>query len=110
MSAATAPVRRLLVHHLEIFPVAGDDCQDGLLKNLLDTRHLLAAALHVLRAHLASHREALLCRHGRQALGFEHFDARLFVAQVGFEAHEDEGRVGAEVEDFGVPLFWEEDN
>lgn len=88
----------------EVFPVVGDDGQDGLLEDLLDARHLLATALHVGGAHLARHREALFCCDGCEALGLEHVDAGLLVAQVGLEADEDEGRVRTEVQDFGVPL------
>jgi hypothetical protein len=46
----------------------------------------------------------LLCCHRSEALGLQHVDACLFVAQVGLEADEDEGCVGAKVEDLGVPL------
>ncbi len=37
-------------------------------------------------------------------MGFEEVNADAFGAEVGFEADEDEGGRGAEVEDFGVPL------
>lgn len=37
-------------------------------------------------------------------MGLEEVDAGAFGAEVGFETDEDEGGVGAEVEDFGVPL------
>lgn len=37
-------------------------------------------------------------------MGLEEVDACALGAEVGFESDEDEGGVGAEVEDFGVPL------
>ena len=66
--------------------------------------HLLARALNIRCPHLPSNVLALLLRDRRQALGFEEIDAGAFGAEVGFQANEDEGRGGAEVEDFGVPL------
>lgn len=98
---SATPVGGLL---LESFPVVGHDGEDGALKDLLDTRHLFAAALHVLGVHLLGNGEALLRRDGGEPLCLEHVDARLLVAQVGFEADEDERCVGAKVKDFGVPL------
>lgn len=98
---STAVCQRL---GLERLAVVGHHRQDGALKDLLDALHLLAAALHVLRTHLLGHGQPLLRGDGREALCLEHVDARLPVAQVRLEADEDEGRVGAEVQDFGVPL------
>lgn len=71
---------------LERLAVVGDDGQQRALKDVLDARHLLAAALHVLRAHLLGDGEALLRRDGCEALRLEHVDAGALVAQVGFEA------------------------
>lgn len=104
-TAATA-VRRCVAAALcfQIPPVVGDDCDDGLLKDLVDTLHLLAAALHVLGVHLRSDGHALLAGDGGEALGLEHVDAGFLKAQVGLEADENQGGVGAEVKDFGVPL------
>lgn len=90
--------------HLEISPVVGDNGEDGLLENLVHAPHLLAAAFHVLGAHLLGHGEALLRRDGSEALGLQHVDACLLEPQVRLEANEDEGRVGTEVKDLGVPL------
>lgn len=98
---SATPVGGLL---LESFPVVGHDGEDGPLKDLFDTRHLFAATLHVLGVHLLGNGEALLCCDGGETLRLEHVDARLLVAQVGFEADEDERCVGAKVKDFGVPL------
>ncbi len=89
---------------LEVAAVVGHDDVDGLVEDLVDAAHLLATALHVLGAHLLSDGHGLLRRHGRQALRLQHLDARLLAPQVRLHAHEDEGRVRAEVEDFGVPL------
>lgn len=90
---------------LKISAVVGDNGQQRLLKDLVDALHLLAAALHVLGAHLLGNGEALLGSHGRQTLRLEHVDARLLEAQIGLEADEDQRRVGAEMQDLGVPLF-----
>ena len=89
---------------LEIPTIVGHDGEDGLFEDLVDAAHLLATALHVLGAHLLGHGETLLRRHGGEALGLEHVDAGLLVTEVGLEADEDKGSVGAEVKDFGVPL------
>lgn len=91
-----------------VFPIIGDDRQDGLFKDLVYTSHLLAAALYVLGAHLAGNGAALLLGHGREALCLEHVDARFLEAEIGLEAHENQRSVGAEVEDFGIPLGGEE--
>lgn len=82
---------------LEIPAVVGDNGHYGLFENLVDAAHLFAAALHVLGAHLLAYGETLLRRHGGQALGLEHVDARLLVSQVRLETDEDKRRVGAEV-------------
>ena len=79
--ARTRPAGRSGLH-LKGFPVVSHDGQDRLLEDFLDACHLLAAALHVARAHLLGDRQALLRRDGRQALCLEHLDARLLVAQV----------------------------
>lgn len=85
---------RLSLKHLA---VVGHHRQDGTLKDLFDTLHLLATALHVLRAHLLGYGEPLLCGHGREPLRLEHVDARLLVAQVRLEADQNQWGVGAEV-------------
>lgn len=89
---------------LEHLTIVGDYRQDGAFKDLLDALHLLAAALHVLRAHLLGNGEALLRSHGRETLRLEHVDTRLLVAQVRLEADEDQWGVRAEMQNFGVPL------
>jgi hypothetical protein len=78
---------------------------DGLLEDLIYASHLLATAFHVERAHLFGDLLALLLRDGSEALGLEEVDAGSLCAEVRFEAYEDERRVGAEVEDFRVPLL-----
>jgi hypothetical protein len=47
---------------------------------------------------------ALCLRHGSQALGAEQVNAGLVMAEITFEADEDNGRGGEKVKDFGVPL------
>ncbi len=89
---------------LDVSAVVGDNSEDGMLKDLVDAKHLFAAALHVLRVHLLGDGAPLVRSDGRQTLRLEHVDARPLVAQVRLEADEDERRVGAEVEDFGIPL------
>lgn len=89
---------------LDVPAVVGDNGEDGALKDLVDAEHLLAAALHVLGVHLLRDGQPLLRRDGREPLRLEHVDACPLVAEVGLETDEDEGRVGAEVKDFGVPL------
>lgn len=89
---------------LDVSAVVGDNGEDGALKDLVDAEHLLAAALHVLGVHLLGDGAPLLRGDGRQALRLEHVDARSLVTQVRFEADEDERRVWAKVENFGVPL------
>ena len=76
-------------------------------ENLVHAAHLLAATLDVYRTHLPGDALPLLLRHGREALGFEEFYARAFVAEVGFQADKYQRGGGAEVEDFGIPLFRE---
>jgi len=102
-NAASAVGRSCL--HLEVFPVAGDHSKDCLLKDLLDALHLFAAALHILSAHLLRDRKTLFRCHRREPLSLEHVDACLLVPQVGFQAHQNQGRVWAEVQNFWVPLF-----
>lgn len=99
-SRRTAALRSLR----RVPPVAGDDDLDSLLEDFVDAAHLLAAALHVAGAHLLGDGSALLLRDGGEALGLEEVDAGALGAQVGLETDEDEGGVGAEMEDFGVPL------
>ena len=66
--------------------------------------HLLARALHIDGAHLPRDIPPLFLGDRCQALGLEEIDTGAFVAEVGFQADEDEGGGRAEVEDFGVPL------
>lgn len=96
-----AAVGDLLLEH---FLVVGYHSENGLLENLLDALHFLATALHVLGAHSLRHGQALFGGDWCETLGFEHVDACFLVAQIRLEADEDEGCVGAEMEDFGVPL------
>lgn len=89
---------------LDVSAVIGDYCENGALKNLVDTEHLLAAALHVLRIHFLRNGQALLRRYGREALRLKHVDACSLVAEVGLETNEDQGRIWAKVKHFGIPL------
>lgn len=89
---------------LYVFTVVSDDGKDSPLKDLVDAAHLLAAAFHVLGAHLLGYSHALLRRHGCKTLCPKHVDACLLVSQVGLKSNEYEGGVGAEMEDFRVPL------
>ena len=82
----------------------GDDGVDGGFENLMDAGHLLTTALHVESTHLLGDRLALVCRDWSQSLGLEEVNAGALVAQVRFEAEEDDGRGWAEMEHFGVPL------
>jgi hypothetical protein len=41
---------------------------------------------------------------GGEPLGFEELDAGSLSSEVGFEAHEDERGIGAEMGDFRIPL------
>lgn len=70
---------------LEHLAVVGHYGQDGALKDLLDALHLLAAALHVLGAHLLGDCQPLVRCHRCETLRLEHVDAGLLVAQVGLE-------------------------
>ena len=81
-----------------------NDDIDRQLEDAVHALHLLAAALDVGGAHAGRDRLALFRGDGGEALGLEQVDAGAFGAEVGFQAHEDEGRGGAEVQDFGVPL------
>lgn len=93
---------RSLVLVARLFDLHGRiDCQ---LKHLVDALRFLGGAFNVLRAHLAGHGGALLRGDGREALGAKELDAGTLCAQVGFEAYEDQGSVGAEVQDFRIPL------
>ena len=66
--------------------------------------HLLARAFHIDCAHLPCHIPPLFLRDWCQTLSLEEIDAGAFVAEIGFQADEDEGRGGAEVEYLGIPL------
>ena len=90
--------------HLEVFPVVGDNGQDGLFEDLFYACHLFATTLHVLGAHLLCDGKALLGGDGGEALGLEHINTCLLVTQIRLQAHEDKRRVRAEVENLGVPL------
>ncbi len=84
--------------------LVADGHGDGKVEDGLDAAHLLAAALHVRGAHAPRDGSPLLGRHGRQPLRLEQVDARALRAQVRLEADKDDGRRGAEVQHFGVPL------
>jgi hypothetical protein len=77
---------------------------DSELKHVLHADHVLAAALRVYGPHSLGDATALLFGDGGETLGLEELDAVALGAEIGFEAHEDDGGCGAEVEDFGVPL------
>lgn len=78
---------------------------DRKLKDFVDAFSLFAAAFDIHGAHSSCDGLALFGCHGCQALDFEEVDAGAVVAQVGFEANEDERGCGAEMEDFGIPLW-----
>lgn len=109
-----AAIPLLLLHHHParstlrglrcVPPVAGHDDLDCLLEDFVDAAHLLAAALHVSRAHLLGDCHALLLGDGGEALGLEEVDTGALGAEIGLETNEHEGGVWAEMEDFGVPL------
>jgi hypothetical protein len=84
--------------------LSSDSSIDRLLKHLMHTLALLGTAFNVRSAHALSDLLALLGRHGSQALGAQQFDAGALVAEVGLAADQHERGLGAEVEDFGVPL------
>ena len=106
---ASKPHRRCSRHSLVTLPLfafdllshSGVDCK---LENFVDSFGLFTAALDVHGAHSSGDGLALFGRHGCQALGFEQVDAGAIVAQVGFQANEDERGCGAEMENFGIPL------
>jgi hypothetical protein len=83
--------------------VADGHC-NGLVEDFLYTVLLFAAAFHVESTHLPGYSTTLLGGYGCEALCLEQLDTVLLVPQIRFEAKEHEGRRGAEVEDFGVPL------
>ena len=78
---------------------------DSFEEDFVNAGHLLAATLHVTCSHFLSDRHSLLCCDRGQALRFEKVDACAFRSKVRFETDEDERSVGAEMEDFGVPLW-----
>ena len=77
---------------------------DRSVEDLVHAVHLFGRALHVHGAHLVRDCAALLLCDGCQALRFEELDAGSLVAQVGFQAAEDDGSCWAEVQDLGIPL------
>ena len=90
---------------LEVAAVVSHDDVDGLIKDLIDTAHLLTAALHVLGAHLLGHCHALVHCYGCQALRLQHLDACFLMPQVRLQAHQNQGCVRAEMKDLGIPLL-----
>lgn len=85
--------------------VVGDYGVDGFGEYLLHSGHLFTAALHVPRSHLAGYVHALLLGDRGQSLSLEEVDTGAFRAEIGLEADEDEGCVGAKMQDLGVPLL-----
>jgi hypothetical protein len=86
-------------------PLVTNCLSDGEVEDLVDTGHLLTAALHVVGTHLLSYRFALLGSDRSQTLCPEEVDAGLLVAEVGLETNQNNGGGGAEVQDLWVPLF-----
>ena len=78
------------------------DCK---LEDFVDSFGFFAATFDVNGTHSSCDGLALFGCHGCQALAFEEVDAGALGAQVGFEANEDERGCGAEMEDFGIPLW-----
>ncbi len=74
------------------------------LKHFLDTIHLLTTAFDIYSSHPLRDRGPLLRRDGGKSLRLEEIDAIAFVPQIRFESDENEGRGGAEMEHFRVPL------
>lgn len=101
----TPPTAAFCRQLFQVFSVICNHGENGALKDLLDTRHFPAAALHIPGTHLLGNGEALLSSYWRKTLGLKHVDTRLLIPQVGLEADENERGVGAEMQDFGVPLF-----
>lgn len=62
---------------------SGVDCH---IEDLMNTSHLLAAALDVCCTHLLCDTLALLRRYWRQTLRFEKIDACALGTEIGFEA------------------------
>ena len=77
---------------------------DRELEHFVHTFRLLGAAFDVLSAHLPSDLLTLLGCDGCETLCAEEFDAGSLAAEVGLAAYQDERSVGAEVEDFRIPL------
>ena len=71
----------------------------------MDTSHLFAAALHVHGTHFLCDLLALGGGDGSETLCFKQVDAGALVAEIRFEADENDWRCWAEMEDFWVPLF-----
>lgn len=82
-----------------------DDGVDGGIENLVDAGHLLTTALHVEGTHLLSDGLALVGGDGSETLGLEEVDAGALVTEIRLETEQDDGSGGAEMEDFGVPLY-----
>jgi len=89
---------------LLITSIIGYNCIDCLVEDLIDTGHLLAAALHVARSHLVCYCHSLLLGHWCQALCFEKVNARSLHSQIRLEANEDKRSIRAEVKNLGIPL------
>lgn len=80
--AACRAAGRLLHGRIQVATVVKDNRVDGPLEDLVDARHLFAAAFHVLCVHLLGDGHALAFRHGRQALRLEHLHTRFLVPQI----------------------------
>jgi hypothetical protein len=89
------------------FNLLSHSCVDCKLENVIYTSHFLAAAFDVHGIHAFCDGLALLWGYRSETLGFEEVDAGAFGTEVGFEPNENEGRCGAEVENFRVPLYVE---
>lgn len=66
--------------------------------------HLLAAALDVAGAHPVGDGLPLLGGDRCEALCLEEFNACALVAEIRFQANQDNGGCGAKVQNLGVPL------
>lgn len=70
---------------------------NGVVEDVVDSRHLLAAAFHIASSHLLSDSHPLFFGDGCQSLCFEEINTGSFCSKIRLESHEDEGCVGAEM-------------
>jgi hypothetical protein len=86
------------------FLAGGYSVHDCCVEDLLDADPFFRGALHVFGAHLVRYGLSLCLCYGRETLRAQEVDAGLVVAKIRFQADQNYGHVGEEVQDFGVPL------